>query len=746
MSISIEKTTFRIAMVGNPNTGKSTLFNALSGMRQRVGNYPGVTVETKTGTLALNGRSIELVDLPGTYSLAPQSPDEMVAIDLLLGRRGCDPPDIVIVIVDASNLERNLYLFSQVLELRRPTLLALNMTDIAKSRGIELDVERLEQRLGIPVVSLQANRRVGLDRLKSRIEALCENEAATVESAAMAKQESVFPVVFQEEVQRLEQLLADRPVPLYLAERLLLDCGGYLEHELLADRPQEIHAELAAARRRLEEAGHAVPGVEAMARYAWVDRVLQGVVTRPAQWPRTWSDRIDSVLTHRLWGTVVFVLLMSVVFQSVFRWAEPLMGGTEAAVGLVGNLAGSALAEGALKSLVVDGIIAGVGSVLVFLPQIFILFLFIALLEDCGYMARAAYVMDKLMVRVGLSGKSFIPLLSSFACAIPGIMATRVIENRRDRLTTILVAPLMSCSARLPVYTLLIAAFVPPISYLGGIVTLQGLTLLSMYALGIVVAVIMALLLKRTLLKGETPPFVMELPSYKWPSLQVVLHRMFERGWAFVRRAGTLIFAVAIVVWASAYYPHDRSRIDPAMTARLDQLTANLTSATDSQGAEVAQWEQERAQLENKVAGEFLQHSFLGMAGRAIEPVVRPMGWDWRIGCAAIASFPAREVVVSTLGVIYNLGSDTDEESPALKDQLQAATWPDSGRPVFTLPVALSIMVFFALCAQCAATLVVIKRETASWRWPVFTFVYMTGLAYIGALVTYQVGTWLAGS
>ncbi|HUS38085.1 MAG TPA: FeoB small GTPase domain-containing protein, partial [Pirellulales bacterium] len=262
MSISIEKTTFRIAMVGNPNTGKSTLFNALSGMRQRVGNYPGVTVETKTGTLALNGRSIELVDLPGTYSLAPQSPDEMVAIDLLLGRRGCDPPDIVIVIVDASNLERNLYLFSQVLELRRPTLLALNMTDIAKSRGIELDVERLEQRLGIPVVSLQANRRVGLDRLKSRIEALCENEAATVESAAMAKQESVFPVVFQEEVQRLEQLLADRPVPLYLAERLLLDCGGYLEHELLADRPQEIHAELAAARRRLEEAGHAVPGVE----------------------------------------------------------------------------------------------------------------------------------------------------------------------------------------------------------------------------------------------------------------------------------------------------------------------------------------------------------------------------------------------------------------------------------------------------------------------------------------------------
>ncbi len=733
-------------MVGNPNTGKSTLFNALSGMRQRVGNYPGVTVETKTGSLTLNGCTVQLVDLPGTYSLAPQSPDEMVAIDVLLGCRGCEPADMVIVIVDASNLERNLYLVSQVLELRRPTLLALNMTDIARSRGLVLDVELLEKQLQIPVVPIQANRRLGLDRLKSRIESLCENGGVAVVGDPLAGTGSVFPEPFQDELAGLAELLADRPLPRYLVERLLLDCGGYLEHELLADRSPDVHAQLAAARRRLAEAGHAVPGVEAQARYAWVDRVLEGVVTRPDRRMQTWSDRIDAVLTHKLGGTLIFLVLMMVVFQSVFRWAEPLMGWTEAAMALVGDLAGAALAAGALRSLIVDGVVAGVGSVLVFLPQIFILFLFIALLEDCGYMARAAYLMDKLMVRAGLSGKSFIPLLSSFACAIPGIMATRVIENRRDRLTTILVAPLMSCSARLPVYTLLIAAFVPQTDYLGGIVTLPGLTLLAMYLLGILVAVAVALLLKRTLLKGETPPFVMELPSYKWPSLRVVLYRMFERGWAFVRRAGTLIFAVAIVVWAAAYYPHDTSRVDPLITQRLEQLDKQLAAATDAQKTEVEKWEQERDDLQNEQAGELLRHSFLGMAGQAIEPVVKPLGWDWRIGCAAIASFPAREVVVSTLGVIYNLGTDTDEESPALKNQLQAATWPHSGQPVFTLPVALSIMVFFALCAQCAATLVVIRRETGSWRWPLFTFVYMTLLAYIGALMTYQAGSWLMGA
>ncbi len=372
-------------------------------------------------------------------------------------------------------------------------------------------------------------------------------------------------------------------------------------------------------------------------------------------------------------------------------------------------------------------------------------------------MARAAYLMDRLMVRVGLSGKSFIPLLSSFACAIPGVMATRVIENRRDRLTTILVAPLMSCSARLPVYTLLIGAFIPARTYLGGWLGLQGLTLFAMYLVGIVTAVFVALVLKKTLLRGATPPFVMELPPYKIPSLGIVVHRMLERGWSFVRRAGTLIVAVAIVVWALLYFPHDSAKVAEDLRARQAELERQLAATSNDAAtaenrkqlaAELGRF-QDPAEREKLEAGAYQRQSWLAQMGRWIEPAVRPLGWDWRIGCAAIASFPAREVVLGTLGVIYNLGEDVDVHAQEGQTQLQAelrrATWDGTDRPVFTVPVALSLMVFFALCAQCAATLAVIKRETNSWRWPIFTFAYMTALAYLGALATYQIGTWIAG-
>jgi ferrous iron transport protein B len=397
----------------------------------------------------------------------------------------------------------------------------------------------------------------------------------------------------------------------------------------------------------------------------------------------------------------------------------------------------SLMSDGALRSLLVDGVIGGVGAVVIFLPQILILFFFIALLEDCGYMARAAFLMDRLMAGVGLSGKSFIPLLSSFACAVPGIMAARVIENRRDRFATILIAPLMSCSARLPVYVILIGAFVPAQSYLGGLVGLQGLTLLAMYSIGVVVAIGVAWLLKKTLLKGETPPFVLELPSYKWPSLRGVIYRMAERGWAFLARAGTVIFAVTIVIWALAYYPRSDEQVAAAIAAQRADLQATATAE------ELAAFD-DRENLDRLAASLHQRNSFLGRAGQWIEPVVRPLGWDWRIGCAAIASFPAREVVMGVLGVIYHLGGDVDVgdegDQSRLREKLRAARWDDTGEPVYNLPVALSIMVFFALCAQCAATLAVIRRETNSWRWPVFTFAYMTTLAYVGALLTYQIG------
>jgi ferrous iron transport protein B len=710
--------TFAVALLGNPNTGKSTLFNALAGARQRVGNYPGVTVEKKIGATTIDGRSFNLIDLPGTYSLAPRSPDEMVAVDVLLGRRSDVPrPDAILCIVDASNLERNLYLVSQALELGLPIVVALNMVDVAEANGMNIDEQRLARQLGAPVIKIQAHRRIGLEALRGAIARAIESPPLPVISP--------FPDSFRDEVDQLTTRLAGEngQTPRYLVERLLLDTSGYVASDLLHARAASFQSALDGARTRLAEAGLAVPAVEAVARYQWVARVLDSVVRREPARPASATDRIDRVLCHKFWGTLIFAVLMVLMFQAVFTGAEPVMGWIEAAFAALGDAVKEALPIGPVRSLIVDGIIAGVGGVIVFLPQIMILFLFIALLEDCGYMARAAYLMDKLMVRIGLSGKSFIPLLSSFACAIPGVMAARVIENRRDRLVTILVAPLMSCSARLPVYTVLIGAFIPATTYAGGLLNLPGLTLFAMYLVGIVAAVLVALVLRRTILKGETPPFIMELPTYKWPSPRTVFFRIVDRSWGFLRRAGTLILAVSILIWAALYFPR-RAEIERQYAAD----PAAFPTALD----------------DPELLADAQRNSVLGTMGRAIEPAVRPLGWDWRIGCAAIASFPAREVVVATLGVIFNQGPEVDLEdetaSAGLRQALVDATWDGTDRKLFNVPVALSIMVFFALCAQCAATLAVIKRETNSWRWPVFTFTYMTVLAYVAALVTYQVG------
>jgi ferrous iron transport protein B len=485
-------------------------------------------------------------------------------------------------------------------------------------------------------------------------------------------------------------------------------------------------------------------------------------VRRPQQRPSTASDRIDRVLTHWFWGTLIFAGLMLFVFQAIFSWAGIPMDLITGAFDTLGGYVEERMPEGALRSLLVDGIIAGVGGVLVFLPQIVLLFLFIAILEDCGYMARAAYLMDRLMAPIGLSGKSFIPLLSSFACAIPGVMAARVIENRRDRFVTILVAPLMSCSARLPVYILFTAAFIPAIPLIGWTMNIggeprqvtllgtQGVTFFAMYGVGILAAAAVALVLKRTILRGATPPFIMELPSYKFPSIRTVFLRVVEAGWAFTKRAGTIILVASVLVWAALYFPRSpetekqlRAQYEPRIAEFDEQLASVDAEGGMYPGGRAAletQKSELEAEMENRVAGAQIEQSFMGRAGHFIEPIVRPLGWDWRIGCAAIASFPAREVIVSTLGIIYNLGEGADEESEPLREKLRTATWRGTDRPVFNIPVALSIMVFFALCAQCAATLAVIKRETNSWRWPLFTFVYMTVLAYLAALATYQIG------
>lgn len=736
----------RVALIGNPNTGKSTLFSALVGVHQRVGNYPGVTVERKIGRLEYGSRRYELIDLPGLYSLAPRSRDEMVAVDVLLGNDDSRPLDAILCIVDASNLERNLYLASQVFDAGIPVVVALNMVDVAKARGIHVDATRLAQQLGVAVVPVQANRKVGLRELTAALDSVVDRSPKPPTSP--------LPEAFHREVDRIEALLVrhagrltrPHPMPRYLIERLLLDVGGWLQTLLVRESDGEVVRELAASRARLLEAGCPVPGIETEARYRWVREVLRGVIEQPSRHRETVSDHLDRLLTHRVGGMLIFFVVMILIFQSVFVWAEPFRRGIESGMRALGDQVQAHLSRGALQSLIVDGILAGVGAVLAFLPQIMILFAFLGVLEDCGYMARAACLTDRWMVRLGLSGKSFIPLLSSFACAVPGIMSTRVIENDRDRLITILVAPLMTCSARLPIFALMIGAFVPQRYFLSGLLGLQGLTLAAMYALGIAAAVLVGLVLRRTILRGECPPFVMELPSYKWPSLRTIAMRVGERAWVFVRCAGTLILAMSILVWGALYYPHRADEAQARFQSEIENLEARLETLPAG-AAERGEIHKQQRQLEHRLEAEYQRQSWLGRLGRGIEPVFRPLGWDWRIGAAVIASFPARETVVATLGVVFNVAQQQDDESENAASQwhaaLSQATWEGTDRPLFNLPVALSLIVFYTLCAQCAATLAVIKRETNSWRWPAFTFLYMTALAYLAALVTYQAGAWL---
>jgi ferrous iron transport protein B len=713
--------------VGNPNTGKTTLFNALTGYRQRVGNYPGVTVERKTGFLKTEGSSprIEILDLPGTYSLAAGSADEGVVLDGLSGRTdGGTEPDAVVCVVDAANLQRNLFLVSQVLELGHPAVVALNMVDLAGAAGLKLDVERLAAFLGVPVVEVVAPKGVGIAALKKAI----------IESldSPPPNRRAEFPACIGEELGGLWASVergCDAAVRTTRMELLqaLLNPGGYHEGRLVRRCGERVADELRERRERIRNAGEEVTQIEARVRYAWIDRILPEVVTRRHPPRRTRSNAADRYLTHPVLGLAMFVVLMVLMFQAVFTWASPVMDLIDGAFAGLGGWVGRWLPTGALQSLIANGLFAGVGAVLVFLPQILILFLFIAVLEDCGYMSRAAFLVDRYMRRLGLSGKSFIPLLSCFACAIPGIMATRTIENPRHRLVTILIAPLMSCSARLPIYVLMIGAFVPATPLFGGLIGLQAATLLVMYALGVIVAIPVALILGKTVSKGESFPFLMELPTYKWPSPGTVLHRMYAQGRAFVVQAGTVIFAVTVVVWAMGYYPRPVS-----IAADHEAQRAQVRQQGD------ASQEDRLSEIDRAEAGCYLRQSFLGRLGRWIEPLVKPLGWDWRIGTAVIASLPAREVVIASLGTIYNLGGEHDEASADLRSTLHRSRWPD-GRPVFNLAVALSIMVFFALCCQCGATLAIIRRETNRWRWPLFAFGYMTVLAYVGALATYQI-------
>ena len=723
-----------IAVVGNPNTGKSTLFNLLTGMRQKVANYPGVTVEKRLGELNIGARSFQLIDLPGTYSLAAHSPDERAAIDVLLGRiADMPPPDAVLVVIDATNLKRNLFVATEVLELGIPVVIALNMVDIAESQDISIDVAALAARLNtvvIPTIAA-ATRHESLEPLKAAL-AKAVDESIDTPWALLNDVKQAAETLAAELVAEAspESSHLKEPVAAYEIHRALIDKGGEAEKQLISIFGAGLSQRLQ-AQRDLLTVGQTLAERDANERYAYITATLDGIVREPEDnQQRSLSERVDQIVSHPIIGSLLFVLVMGTVFQAVFSWATPLMDLIDGAAGWATERVYATLPEGAIASLLADGVVAGVGSVVIFLPQILILFAFIIVLEDSGYMARAAFLMDRLMRWCGLSGHSFVPMLSSFACAVPAIMGTRVIPDTRDRIATIMAAPFMTCSARLPVYALLIATFIPQQHYFYGFINLQGLVLLGLYLLGIVGGVLTAFLLKRTLLRGSAPTFLMELPPYRTPNIKSVLVRLLERAKAFLRRAGTVIFFVSVVVWALAYFP--RSEI---LAADFERQKLAVESSVQIE----AEREQTIQVLENELAAAQMEQSLLGRMGKTVAPIFKPLGWDWKLSAAVIASFPAREVVIAVLGTTYAVGSDVDEEDEGLRDRVRNAAWPD-GRKVFTLGVALGLMVFYALCLQCAATVVVIRRETNSWRWPAFAWVYMTGLGYLGALACAQLG------
>lgn len=613
-----------LALSGNPNCGKTALFNALTGGRQKVGNYPGVTVEKKSGTVQVSaeaGGTVTVLDLPGTYSLDAKTPDEEITRDVLLGRlAGEEKVDGILAVVDATNLERNLGLILELKELGRPMVLALNMIDLAKSLGQVLNEKALSDALGIPVIATIAVKKTGTDDLIRRAVEVVKNQQ-----------------------------------------------GSQPQAEWSRSTPDQVRA-----------------------RFARVDQILKSAVTRRGN-RSVLTEKIDRVLLHPFWGSLALVLVLVLLFQAIFSWAKVPTDLIDSGVTAFGKWTGSLMSEGPLKSLIVDGVIAGVGAVVVFIPQILLLFFFILLLEDSGYMARAAFIMDRIMGKVGLHGRAFIPLLSSFACAIPGIMATRTIENRRDRLTTILVAPMMTCSARLPVYSLLIAAFIPNTEVFGPL-KLQGLVMFGLYAFGVVMALLIALLFKSTILKGKTPPLLLELPSYKRPSLLSLMIGLKDRAILFLKNAGTVIVAISIVLWFLSSYP----------------------KAPDDASKDVPE----------------IHYSYAGKMGHAIEPLIQPIGFDWRIGISLIPAFAAREVMVSALGTVYAVEGEEDAQTTALTERL-SHEW--------SIATGLSLLVWFALAFQCLSTFAVIRRETNSWRWPVFTGVYLTVLSYAGSWITFTV-------
>jgi ferrous iron transport protein B len=697
-----------IALVGNPNSGKSSLFNALTGLNQKVGNFPGVTVDKKSGKSTISDQlNATIIDLPGTYSLYPKRADEWVSYRVLLHQDEAVKPDMVIVVADASNLKRNLLFCSQIIDLKFPVVIALTMMDLARSKGTQVDIPGLERELGVPIVAINPRKNKGMTGLKKAVQLLAENidhmpARDFIDSSALAA-EAVS------EVKHLFPGLSNYTAIHYLINHEHFSLGGQMQN---AVEEAEIKHHFNPTKTQAEEI---------MQRYGKIRHIMQqAVVESDLLQQSLFTEKLDNILLHRTWGYLILLGVLLLLFQSIFWIAQYPMDAIEWAFSELSGWLTTVMPTNWFSDLFINGIIAGLSGIILFIPQIMILFGLITLLEDTGYMARISFLTDKLMRKVGLNGKSVMPMISGLACAVPAIMSARNIENRKERLLTIMVTPLMSCSARLPVYTILIALVIPHKFYFG-FLSLQGLVMMGLYLLGTVMALVVSWVMKWFIKSIERSYFILELPVYRGPRWKNVVYTMIEKAKIFVFDAGKVIMVISLLLWGlSSYGPAEKMH---AVTQSYDAL--KLQTPGNS------------ADLEKQKKTALLQQSYAGVLGKAIEPAIKPLGFDWKIGIALITSFAAREVFVGTMATLYSVGENAETNNSTLREKMRAAVRED-GTKVYTLATGLSLLVFYVLAMQCMSTLAIVKRETRSWKWPAIQFAYMTGLAYMMSLIIYQ--------
>jgi len=699
-----KKKYIQVALVGNPNSGKTSLFNQLTGLKQKIGNYPGITVDKKTGTCSLkDGKKANIIDLPGTYSIYPRSDDERVVFETVYDLNPITKPDVVIAIVDAVNLKRNMLLFTQIHDMGIPIILVLNMMDVADRSGIIIDHKKIQESLKIPVIGINARTGDGIDKIR---EVLSTNVIVTDKDP------------FYDTTPYAPQLISEIKSEFELQNnyQAYLLIHQYQKLRQLSQAQKEFIETL------IEKYGfdiNASQAKETIDRYAIINELINGALKVKLDGHQfRFTDKIDRILTHKIWGYLIFIVILMSIFQAIFAWAEYPMDFIDSSVSKLSLYLKGIFPEGPFFDLITDGVLPGIGGILMFVPQIILLFTFTAILEETGYMARVVFLMDKIMRQFGLNGRSVVPLISGIACAIPAIMATRSIDNWKDRLITIFVVPLVSCSARLPVYTILIALVVPEVR-LFGIFNLQGLTLMALYVLGFFVAILSALLIRQFVVRKGQSFLIMELPLYKWPRLQNIGITIQERTLSFVWGAGKIILAISVVLWVLASYgPSDNMK-------RAEQYVIEKYAVENLS----------QKQLDNKIASYKLENSYAGIFGKALEPVIKPIGFDWKIGIALITSFAAREVFVGTMATIYSI--EQHDAETTIRTKMRNEINPDTGEPLYTTAVAFSLIIFYAFAMQCMSTLAVVLRETKAWKWPVLQLIYMSGLAYLASFITY---------